>query len=264
MDINTAEKSNPIHVNILWTGGLDSSYRMVELSRLDVTIQPYYMSDNRRSEKLELKAMKEIRQDIERHPETKCRVLPLKIIKVTDIEPDAEITAAYKRLAKIFGIGSQYDFLARFSKKVEGLELCFEKAENNNTFNVFHNNAVVKQQHNGPVSYVELDEEKTSADLFTVFSRFRFPLPLYEMTKLDEVEVFKKLGFADSVAKTWFCHKPMFGKPCGMCHPCQGVVSEGMSYRLPPVSMFRYRLEMKYGKKSWFRKLKELDRRING
>jgi len=35
-------------VRVLWTGGLDSTYRIVELSRMDVTIQPVYCANPER------------------------------------------------------------------------------------------------------------------------------------------------------------------------------------------------------------------------
>ena len=47
-------------VEIFWTGGFDSTFRIVQLSRCNVTIQPYYISDNRKSEKNELKAIEQI------------------------------------------------------------------------------------------------------------------------------------------------------------------------------------------------------------
>lgn len=87
-------------INILWTGGFDSSFRMVQLSKKNVTIQPYYLCDNRVSEQNELSAITEITEDIKKHPETKCTILPLIKYKVEDIAPDNEITESYLRLRK--------------------------------------------------------------------------------------------------------------------------------------------------------------------
>lgn len=39
-------------INVLWTGGYDSSFRMVQLSKSNVMIQPYYLSDKRKCEKM--------------------------------------------------------------------------------------------------------------------------------------------------------------------------------------------------------------------
>ena len=47
-------------VNVLWTGGLDSTYRVLELSRTDVTIQPYYLAYVNPSTKYEIRAIRQI------------------------------------------------------------------------------------------------------------------------------------------------------------------------------------------------------------
>ena len=100
------------HVKILWTGGFDSSCRMVQLSKYPVTVQPYYLRDNRVSEQKELEAIAAITSDIENHPETKCIILPLIQFNVADIKPDPEITEGYRRIRDLTGLGSQYDWLA--------------------------------------------------------------------------------------------------------------------------------------------------------
>lgn len=53
------------------------------------------------------------------------------------------------------------------------------------------------------------------------------------MSKLEEIEEFKKLGFEKSILKTWFCHRPVFGLPCGHCNPCKDCLNEGLAFRVP-------------------------------
>ncbi len=57
-------------VHILWTGGLDSTCRVIELSRMEgITIQPYYLLDPRRhSTRQEIRAISRIFEDIRQHP----------------------------------------------------------------------------------------------------------------------------------------------------------------------------------------------------
>ena len=82
-------------VNILWTGGLDSTYRVLELSRLPVIIKPYYIWDKTRgSIKQELNAMKKISHDIAVNPATKAKLLPVNVVMDSDIKDDSEITNA--------------------------------------------------------------------------------------------------------------------------------------------------------------------------
>ena len=58
-------------VNLLWTSGWDSTYRLVELSRMDVRVQPIYVTGmGRPSEQRELQAQKEILEALAQKKET--------------------------------------------------------------------------------------------------------------------------------------------------------------------------------------------------
>ena len=110
-------------VNVFWTGGLDSTYRILELSRMPLTIQPYYIWDQTRgSIKQELKAMDDIAKIVKKNSLTKAKLLPLQIINNGDIADDAEITAAWRTLNQKYLLGSQYNYLARFARQ-HGIKL---------------------------------------------------------------------------------------------------------------------------------------------
>lgn len=69
---------------IFWTGGFDSTFRVVQLSRFPIRIQPVYCtgiaSDMKKSEYYELNAVKQITALLRTKPETKAEILPLKIV----------------------------------------------------------------------------------------------------------------------------------------------------------------------------------------
>lgn len=82
---------------IFWTGGFDSTLRVVQLSRFPIRIQPVYCtgvaSDIRKSEFYELQAIKKISALLRTKPETKAEILPLKIVgsqteRNVDRDPD--------------------------------------------------------------------------------------------------------------------------------------------------------------------------------
>lgn len=73
-------------INVLYTGGLDSSYTMILLSRCDVEIQPYYLRDNRHSEEKELSSIRNIIDHIIGNENTRCTILPLITISTADVE----------------------------------------------------------------------------------------------------------------------------------------------------------------------------------
>jgi 7-cyano-7-deazaguanine synthase in queuosine biosynthesis len=233
--MNDAAEFFPIHV--LWTGGLDSSYRMVQLSRRMVQIQPYYLRDNRRSERLELSSIAEITKEIQEHPDTRCTVLPLVTCRVSEIAPDKEITRAYRSLRRTTNIGSQYDWLARFAKTIDGLELCIHDADKALKC-IVKWGALKPQQDIANAPYHVIDAHRSSTNLFRVFGRFRFPI--IEKTKLEMIEDFKRWGFEQTMHKTWFCFTPIDGKPCGLCNPCKSAIEEGLSFRFTEAALLRY------------------------
>jgi hypothetical protein len=125
--INKGDKSAVIR--ILWTGGWDSTYRIVELSRQNITIEPIYVyGDNRQSEKKEINAMKRILKELERMEKTKAQFLPIKFISKDSIPPNKEITAAYNKIARETNLGSQHEWLARLASTCPGLEIGTEFA----------------------------------------------------------------------------------------------------------------------------------------
>jgi len=259
---------NPL-VKILWTGGFDSTYRMIQLSKNEVTIQPFYLSDKiRRSEHYELNAIQSIAYDIKKHPETKCKVLPLIKFSVSDLKEDGDIVEAYQRLRKISWIGPQYIWLSEFAKTNQGLELCLEKDDCDRvdnkygaTYCILHNGNL-KQVKEGDIDYWILDDDKSSKDLIKVFGAFHFPV--INITKLRMVEEYKRLGFTEAMKKTWFCHTPVKNKPCGVCNPCKQVIEEGLSFRIPPAGMKRHEAEMKFGHQKWFEYWKKIRFKVEG
>lgn len=229
-------------VNVLWTGGLDSTYRIVELSRLPVTIQPYYILDrSRKSAKNELTAMKSITHDVEIHPETKAKLLPVKVIDDSAIKEDSEITEAYKKLHNKYLLGNQYDFLARFADQYGlKLEVGLENSERS------HATTTIKAECDihlhtvpllGGVNYTAYitAPAKSSREGALVFKNILLPASLWHMSKLDELEGYKALGFGYVIKKTWFCHNPIFGLPCGHCNPCKDCLNEGLAFRVPRI-----------------------------
>lgn len=236
-------------INVLWTGGFDSTYRIAELSKKPVIIQPIYLSDNRKCESNELKAIEDISKEINSLPETICTLLPVIIYDVTDVEANPEITASWKEIRKKVRIGTQYDWLARYSHQtgMKGLELGIEKAESGqvvSTFEAF--NVKLDLVTDGHIQYYKIDERVSNKHVVNVFGQFHYPYPLYEMTKTDTLQAFEGLGLEHLVEKTWFCHNPIRNKPCGVCNPCKSTLSEGMDFRFPKSSIIRSKFRLLY------------------
>ena len=234
-------------INIFWTGGWDSTFRILQLAEKKVTIQPYYLKDNRKSEKLELNTIKILTEEILKLNTTKCEINELISIGVSEIENDNDITLSYEKIRKEFKLisngqklGSQYEWLARFSKNIDNLELGIEKGSKVidiiNTFGELKKNTKTTKGE-----YFFINEQNSSKDLIKVFGNYHYPL--LNFSKLKMKKIAEKNGTIDLMNKTWFCHKPKNDQPCGGCNPCMQTIEFGLKYRFKNKALFRYKIK---------------------
>lgn len=230
-------------VYLLWTGGWDSTYRLVELSRMDVTVQPLYCRDPERpSTAIEEQTMTRILDALAARPETRATLCPVQTLERADIPADPEITAAYRRLAAEGTLGSQYDFLARLSRMYPGLELGIEKANHEKSSGcraTILKHGAFREENGCQV----LDKEHSSQDCIAVMGHFRFPI--IHITENEMVENIRTWGYEDIMSIIWFCHTPIGGKPCGMCSPCRQKIESEMFFLLPQKALRRYSAQEK-------------------
>ncbi|MGB9914281.1 MAG: hypothetical protein ACPLIG_00825 [Candidatus Bathyarchaeales archaeon] len=249
-----------IAVNLFWTGGWDSTFRLLYLIFVEKRcVQPFYIVDTERSSTLhELRAMHVIKEEVaKRNPQLADLIKPTIIVSVHDIKPDPNITAKFNRLREKFHIGSQYDWLARFAKQlgilnlelsihkgdhtydmlsrgIPSLELCIERSERAPNIVV----GIISGKKDNGLRIKQFYEN----DYASIFSFFSFPL--FKLSKNDMKRIAAEKGFLDILEKTWFCHKPWRDRPCGICVPCDLTIKEGFGYRVPKISRLRHKVWM--------------------
>ena len=227
-------------VNILWTGGWDSTYRVVELSRMEVVIQPLYvLGDGRASEQREIAAIDKITKLLQAKPKTKATFLPVLFIKKDDIPENKEITEAFRIVHEKTNLGTQHEWLARYAAQHPGLEIGTEAGtpETSHIINAIQQFGVLLQKDG---TYI-LDPKKSSREGLLVLGNFEFPIiDKYEIQMLENI---KAWGYEDVMKEIWFCHKPIDGQPCGLCHPCAVKMESNMKYLLPEKAQTRYKLQ---------------------
>jgi len=250
-------KSKP-KIKILWTGGWDSTFRIIFLAEKNVIIEPIYLLNNRKCESHELHAINTIADELKKSKTTKFTLKPLKTIKTANVKADANITEAYKNLADEMHLGGQYEWLARFSnlQAYKGIELSIHKDDKAyRVIKAFGKTKKVSEQYG---SYYVLDKDRSRRDLVKVFGNFKYPL--FNLSKKRMKRITDNWGYSSIMAKTWFCHDPLNDKPCGICMPCIYSMEEGMSYRFSEEAIVRYKKLRKLGRFAFYRKLKELQR----
>ncbi len=243
-------------VNLLWTGGWDSTFRLLQLLLVKKRkVQPYYIIDSDRlSTQMELWTMKEIKKRIIRDfPFAIELFLPVKYKDLFDIRPNERISESYRNLNKNSFFGRQYEWLAFFAEdeNISDFELSIENFDTG-AFKIIAK-YVDKNRIGSEEDHYEISRKFKGTDVFEVFNRFRFPL--IQLTKLDMQRIAREEGFIDYLMDTWFCHNPRKnGKPCGVCNPCIGVITGGLRSRLPIISRLRYHLRAYITKKHFKKK----------
>lgn len=213
-------------VDLLWTSGWDSTYRLLELVlRERREVQPYYVIDrDRPSSDIELATQDRIRAALlAKDAEAAARVHPTVVVDRHDLSEDADVADAFLRLKHRSYIGYQYDFLAKLARThgLRDLELSV------------HRDDKLLKHLEGQVEHADgfWRVASEAPDELGHLRYFRFPL--LTMTKLDMLRHAEEGDFLDLMELTWFCHYPVNGEPCGSCNPCRATVKEGLASRVP-------------------------------
>lgn len=228
------------HVKILWTGGWDSTFQVLQLLALQKknVVPIYIISEKRSSTIIEISTMASIKEKLfEKLPYTKNLLQPTLYFGVSGIAENKDINEAFKRVRKKSFIGSQYEYLSRFceEKNIYELQLCIHKDDK---AHAIIENMVTKFDLEN--NNYHLDEDLFYTDEYKVFGRFTFPV--FNLTKTEMLDISRSQKLDEIMAMTWFCHNPKKGmKPCGTCNPCLYTIEEGLGWRIPLSSRIRSR-----------------------
>ena len=210
--------------HLLWTGGFDSTFRLMELLQFGFTVQPLYFTniDVRQNIAHEIEAMVRIKHFIyEKYPQYKDKILPTMYVYpyLIQIDPEVEKKCEFIKYGTHLiedRMGVQYrnfaHFLNPFPHKVEiGVEIGgrFEK--------------LIKHliPRYGDDAYIDTSLFKTELDhKLDIFKDFIFPV--IHMTKFDMWWLAYNGGFVDVLDLTWTCWypNPVTNQPCGRCKMC--------------------------------------------
>jgi len=215
-------------VNVLWTGGWDSSFRLLQACICErATVQPHYVIDHRRrSVQCEVRAMASIKERIaERFPDARQRILPTVFYERCEIPANEAISASHAALVARGHLGTQYEWIARLaqSARISTLELSVHRDDRAHGFL----RDVVSRDAHGRYSLAP----NAAGPAATLFKGLVFPL--FDMTKLDMAAAAREHAFAEILELTWFCADPDRNmQPCGACGPCRYTIGEGLARRV--------------------------------
>ena len=232
--VNSSGPARTVHV--LWTGGFDSTFRVVQLSQCPVRIQPVYLAIARGSQAMELASIVKNTSRLLDHPKTKAELLPLRFIERGDIVVDDDIRNAARRIGEKEHLGGQYPELASYARNQPVMEMSIHEQ----AIALINKYGKLIQETDDIIgTYSVVDESQTHEDIAALFKYYRFPLATF--TKLKMKSLYLEWGYEAVMHATWFCYTPIKNRPCGYCVPCMCTIDEGLKERFTRKALFRYR-----------------------
>ena len=232
------DMNNPIH--LLWTGGWDSTFRLLQILLIEKNaVKPFYLIDRKRkSLAKELMSMSEIKQTLfSDYPSTKNLISPTVYYDKFDILDHMECSDIKPEQIGKYALQSQdiwFIYLAKYLG-ITDFEFCMEKQSyTEGEFRPKILRDSVGTGHNRRLRNTLHDKELHG------YQCMRFPL--INITKAEMEIIAIENGFINILEKTWFCHFPKFGKPCGICFPCQLMMLNKLYNRMPLISRIRYHI----------------------
>jgi hypothetical protein len=216
------KEKEEIH-HVFWTGGLDSSFRVLYLlMTTEEPVQPHYIIRHEESTGNEIDAMNNIRRAFAReYPERDDRFLPTIYVNEDLIPKMEKVSAAVDEMRKRINVLEQYEIIARYCKAgdIRKIDLTYE---------------------------LYVDASSNELNVGSYFGN-TFPFesivnPHNTLYKKDYYRIAKEQGWAGFLNMTSFCRRPIKRNiPCGTCGPCTDAMVHGLGFRLP----FRSRLKSK-------------------
>lgn len=235
-------------IYILWTGGWDSTFMLIQELRNGKVVQPVYIVDkDRRSLKYEKRAMQRIAEKLKKKNYGGI-LLPTEFIDRDVIPEDKEVTEAYRIVYEKTGLGEQHEWIARYAKwKNVDLALGHEKGitASDRLTKTMKLYTKVEQLEDG--TFI-INSEGSTDEGRALLGRMIFPIMRYRET--DMAKKVKEWEVEDVMKEIWFCHTPTrSGEACGFCHPCVVKMESGMEFLLSDKAKRRYNYYVSHRKR---------------
>lgn len=226
-------------VQILWSGGFDSTFMLCYLARTSCVIKPYYLELNgRMTTKYEKSAIKSIYALLKKKKDIRAQILPVKFTDYYRKDLSEEILIANKQLNdEPYYVGNQYSATAAFAKTHKGICLGLQGYidEPGPTVRLFRERGHIHYTSDGCGYFNKIDCDPL---VYILFGNIRFPV--IKINNLEMWDLMNQWGYSDILEHIWFCHYPIDGKPCGFCPACRTKMLFKMEWLLSPIAKKRY------------------------
>lgn len=225
-------------VEVLWSGGFDSTFMLCFLARNTKSlVQPYYLDIDRSIRRDERSSLSVLQKVMRRFPELN-NIRSVKIVPQKFFVPGNDVVSAWNKYSgEPYKIGGQQKFISEFSKKHIGIAWGQERYFDTPG----HMTRLLLEKGNWKftsdgVGY--FDKDVCDKDVFVLFGNLVCPI-----AKFSERMMWEKIiewGYRDIFRHIKFCYYPIDGKPCGMCIPCQVKMRQKMDFLFDGNAVRRY------------------------
>ena len=220
--------NNPTYY-IFWTGGYDSTFRILQALLIEnAIVYPIYLSgiiDNmkdhstrRKNNKQEFEALKKIYNVINNKYPNKSKNLKSLII-IPNVKLSKTVNDNMYILYKKGYVRRpicQYGSLAQVAIDMNvPIELAVENEPHSSIMYRAISDKVSGKGINRKINNKTLNTQSE----FYIYKNFRFPT--LSLTKKDMLKIAKKNGFDDILRLTWSCWYPINNRPCNRCVMCR-------------------------------------------
>ena len=261
--------------NVFWTGGVDSTFLVTQLSQFPVVIRSFYIKGQtfRQSEPQELAAITTIRELLIADPRTKAEILPITVIEKDDSRiKDREIVKAYRRLnmkllseykekqgGKLPPVGSQKLYaagaffspqyvpcasLAQYYGAPFEIGLTADDLNNCEDLKLISGVEVLDEVTNR--KWLKPCENNMDKDAYMIFGKMLLPIAGQRIYKRDIWQWYAEHDYLQVRSKTITCQEPIVHEdgtwePCGRCAPCIVAIHENGLEPFTEDGIARYR-----------------------
>ncbi len=239
------------HINLLWTGGWDSTFRLCQLSQQNVEVQPVYFRFgecfDRKNEQQEIQAQTKILAILRQKPNTKASILDPVRLTEQDIPADPIFDAAFQAWNDAGYIPGQLRILGKLPHLYPNLEYCMEGPTLKRRQQGFTIGKTQEFLQNHGFCFIfhadgsaTMDTTQADPQLALLWSGFTFPI--LGITEMDMVPIIRQWGYEDVFALTWTCD--FNGKePCGICHNCETKWASGLKDFFSPAATRNHKIK---------------------
>ncbi len=224
-------------INVLWTGGLDSTYLIAKLCAMGgVKIQPYYIIDEeRKSTPKEIDSMIYTTNYLRNKYKNVVLYDFIKLYR-KELQSDNVITNAWQSLSDKFKLGTQYEWFALLAKQYNLDFMVGVLFENQGRCAKTLNGATLSEKTIGTISVkTTVNGINVRSDSSIIYEHILFPEFIINIGKIQEWNELIDMGLESVAKKTWFCHSPILGYSCGHCNPCKDALNENMEFRVSKI-----------------------------